>query len=290
MLPGLTVPASLAGMLQAFRSCFRLRSFEVFCLLTVGMIAQIQACTITGMLAGAGMQTVVAHDRVHRFFSTHAWSTDQLGLAVARLLVATLLPAGAALDLAVDDSLFRRRGTKVHAAFWTHDASQPGQVTARGNRWVIIGIVVTLPFSSRPTCLPVLFRLWGGKGTTTPVQLARTLVGLLALAFPDRAIHLAADAADHGKPPQDLPERVTWTTPIQRNAVRYQPAPPPPASGDAPAPKATGSAPRPGHRRRCLAPGHHGPLRPHRHRAHRRGRLPVVRRVRQPHRTAHRRM
>jgi DDE superfamily endonuclease len=69
MLPGLTVPAWLAGMLQA----------------------------------------MVAHDRVHRFFSTHAWSADQLGLVVARLLVATLLPAGAALDLAADDSLFRRR-------------------------------------------------------------------------------------------------------------------------------------------------------------------------------------
>jgi hypothetical protein len=100
-------------------------------------------------------------------------------------------------------------------------------VTARGNRWVLIGIVVTLPFSCRPTCLPVLFRLWGGKGTTTPVELARTLVGLLARAFPDRAIHLVADAAYHGKPLQDLPERVTWTTRIQRNGVLYQPAPPP---------------------------------------------------------------
>jgi len=227
MLPGLTVPASLAGMLQGFRSCFRLRPFEVFCLLTVGMTTQTGACTVTGMLAGAGMQAVVAHDRVHRFFSTHAWSADQLGLVVARLIVATLLPAGAALDIAADDSLFRRRGKRVHGAFWTHDASQPGRVTARGNRWVLVGIVVTLPFSSRPTCLPVLFRLWGGKGTTTPVQLARTLVGLLARAFPDRAIHLVADAAYHGKPLQDLPARVTWTTRIQRNAVLYQPTPPP---------------------------------------------------------------
>ena len=40
MLPGLTVPGSLAVLLQAFRSCFRLRPFEVFCLLTVGMITR----------------------------------------------------------------------------------------------------------------------------------------------------------------------------------------------------------------------------------------------------------
>jgi hypothetical protein len=227
MLPGLTVPGSLAVLLQGFRSCFRLRPFEVFCLLTVGMITQTGACTITGMLIGTGMQTVISHHRAHRFFSAHAWSADQLGLAMARLIVATLVPADTDLHLAVDDSLFRRRGKQVHGSFWTHDASQPGQVTARGNRWVIVGIVVALPFGSRPTCLPVLFRLWGGKGTTTPVQLARTLVGLLARAFPDRSIHLVADAAYHGKPLQDLPERVTWTTRIQRNGVLYQPAPPP---------------------------------------------------------------
>jgi hypothetical protein len=227
MLPGLTVPGSLAVLLQGFRSCFRLRPFEVFCLLAVGMITQTGACTITGMLLGTGMQTVISHHRAHRFFSVHAWSADQLGLAMARLIVATLVPPGTDLHLAVDDSLFRRRGKQVHGSFWTHHASQPGQVTARGNRWVIVGIVVALPFGSRPTCLPVLFRLWGGKGTTTPVELARTLVGLLARAFPDRAIHLVADAAYHGKPLQDLPERVTWTTRIQRNGVLYQPAPPP---------------------------------------------------------------
>jgi hypothetical protein len=70
MLPCLTVPASLAVLLQAFRSCFRRRPLEVFCLLAVGMLTQTGACTITGMLVGAGMQTVVAHDRVHRLFST----------------------------------------------------------------------------------------------------------------------------------------------------------------------------------------------------------------------------
>src|SRR5206468_11818333 len=112
--------------------------------------------------------------------------------------------AGGGRPLGVDDSLFRRRGTNVPGAFWTHDASRPGRVIGRGNRWVIVGIVVALPFSCRPTCLPVLFRLWGGKGSTTPVELARTLVGLLARAFPDRAIHLVADAAHHGKPLQDL--------------------------------------------------------------------------------------
>src|SRR5918995_251974 len=201
MLPGLTVPASLAGVLQVLRPSFTAPSFATFTLLVVGMVAQTGPRTVCGMLLGAGLQAGVSPHRPHRFFSVHRWS--------------------------VDDTLFRRRGKQVHAAFWTHDASQPGRVTARGNRWVIVGIVVRLPFQVRPTCLPVLFRLWGGKGSATPVELARTLVGLLARAFPDRVIHVVGDAAYHGRPLRDLPERVTFTTRVQRNAVLYAPAPPP---------------------------------------------------------------
>jgi DDE superfamily endonuclease len=248
MLPGLTVPGSLAVLLQGFRSCFRLRPFEVFCLLAVGMVTQTGSCTVTGMLIGAGMQTVTSHHRAHRFFSAHAWSADQLGLAMARLIVATLLPAGAALDVAVDDSLFRRRGAKVHGTFWTHDASQPGQVTARGNRWVIVGIVVALPFGCRPTCLPVLFRLWGGKATTTPVQLARTLVGLGGVVgFPTGPSTWWPTPPTTANPCTTCPSGSPGPPASSATACSTSPRRPRTASEDAPAPRATGSAlpPRP---------------------------------------------
>ena len=62
-----------------------------------------------------------------------------------------------------------------------------------------------LGFLSRPVCLPVLFRLWHGKGCASHVELARQLVGLLACAFAGRGLHVAADAAYHGRPLRDLP-------------------------------------------------------------------------------------
>jgi len=68
----------------------------------------------------------------------------------------------------IDDTLFKRWGRHVHHAFWTHDgAAQGGKKIARGNRWVIAGIVVRLPLCTAPVCLPVLMRLWAGKGSTT---------------------------------------------------------------------------------------------------------------------------
>jgi hypothetical protein len=53
----------------------------------------------------------------------------------------------------------------VYSAFWTHDGpAQDPNALGRGNRWVIAGIVVTLPFCADPVRLPVLSRLWCGKG------------------------------------------------------------------------------------------------------------------------------
>jgi hypothetical protein len=226
MLPSGTVPASLAVLVEAFRTCFTAPTFATFRMLLVGLVAQTGRRTVCGMLLGAGVSASVPHDRAHRFFARAVWSGDQVGLVVARLVVARLLPAGSALAVVVDDTLFRRRGKRVHHAFWAHDASQSGKAYARGNRWVIAGLVVALPFSSRPVCLPVLFRLWAGKGTASPVELARDMVGLLARAFPDRDIHVAGDAAYHGPALRILPDRVTWTTRLPRTAVLYWLAPP----------------------------------------------------------------
>jgi SRSO17 transposase len=59
----------------------------------------------------------------HAFFSRAAWSSDALGLRLSRLIVRTLLPTGAALTVAVDDTLFKKRGKKVSGAAWQHDGA-----------------------------------------------------------------------------------------------------------------------------------------------------------------------
>ena len=226
MLPGLTLPASWRSLLEVFRPAFRRGStFAVFALLATGLAARTTRRTVVGMLAGAGLTAAVSFHWACRFFSHHAWDVDPIGLVLARLIVDRLLPDGAPITVVVDDTLFRRWGPKVHAAFWTHDGSaQDPHALGRGNRWVIVGIVVTLPFGTRPVCLPVLLRLWRGTGTASPVALAAQMISLLAQAFPDRLLHAAGDAAYHGK--ALLVEHTTITTRLPVNAALYAPAPP----------------------------------------------------------------
>jgi hypothetical protein len=77
-------------------------------------------------------------------------------------LVATLVAAGAPLRLAVDDSLFGRTGRKVYGAAYHYDATAPadaGRQIGFGKNWVVLALVVRLPFSGRAFSLPLLFRL-----------------------------------------------------------------------------------------------------------------------------------
>src|SRR5580693_8395029 len=113
MLPGLNLPASLAGLLVMLRPVFTGPSFGTFCGLVAGLAGQVRRRTVCGMLLGAGLSRCWPHDRAHYFFARARWELDELGLAVARLAVLLLVPDGAPLVVAVDDSLFRRRGRRV---------------------------------------------------------------------------------------------------------------------------------------------------------------------------------
>jgi len=190
MLRSLTLPASGRAALDTFRPAFRRSStFAVFALLATGLVAQAGRRTVVGMLAGVGVAAAVSFHSACRFFSRHTWDADRIGLALARLVVDRLLGEHAPIMVVVDDTLIRRWGPKVFGAFRTHDGSaQDPNALGRGNRWVVAGIVLTVPFCSHPVCLPVLLRLWRGQGTASPVRLAGELISVLAQAFPDRRI------------------------------------------------------------------------------------------------------
>ena len=149
-------------------------------MLATGLVAATGRRSVVGMLAGARMAQEISFHAACRFFSSAVWDIDRLGLIVARLIVTGLLGPGEPITVVIDDTLFKRWGRQVWHAFWTHDgAAQGGKKIARGNRWVIAGIVVRLPLCTAPVCLPVLLRLWAGKATTTPVELAAQMLALI---------------------------------------------------------------------------------------------------------------
>lgn len=227
MLPDVTIPVSLAVLLEGFRPCFTAPSFRTFRALVVGMLAAGGRRTVCGMLVGAGLSVLWPHDRAHRFFARAVWSPDRVGLALARLVVDRLVPAGP-LTVVVDDTLFHRAGKKVWAAGWFHDGSAKGdRQVGFGNNWVVVGLVVPVGLLGRPVCLPVLARLVR-KDTVSASRLwlAARALEQLAAAFPGRFLHVVADAAYAGEELKTLPDTVTWTTRLRKDAALFAPAPP----------------------------------------------------------------
>lgn len=217
------MPVTWRDLLDELAPVFSRRStHRLFVALACGMILADRS-TVVAMAAAAGMAE--RWRRACWFFAAAAWDIDELGLAVAGLVVKYLVPAGEPVVVACDGTLFRRWGRKVFAARWAYDgAAQGGKKIAFGNTWVIAAIVCQLPFCPSPVALPVLFRLWRGKGTASQVELAAEMMELLAVAFPGRAVHGTGDAAFHGQ--ALIVEGTTWTTRLPANAVLYGPKPP----------------------------------------------------------------
>jgi hypothetical protein len=226
MLPSVSVPApaSWREVLEELAPVFARRStHRLFVVLACGMILADRG-TVTGMAAAAGMAG--RWRQACWFFAGAAWDIGALGLAVARLVVRCLLADGETVTVAIDGTFFRRWGRQVFQARWAYDGSaQGGKKIAFGNTWVVAAVVVKLPFCSSPVALPVLFRLWRGKGTASAVELAGQMLTTLAVAFRGRDVHGTGDAAFHGEPL--VAEGTTWTTRLPANAVLYGPKPPP---------------------------------------------------------------
>ncbi|MGH8972799.1 MAG: IS701 family transposase [Acidimicrobiia bacterium] len=225
---GPSAPPSLAGLLGEFRGCFSAWTFPVFCALACGLLAQSARRTVCGMLVGARLSQTWSHHRAHRFFSHARWSVEAVSAIMAQLVVRLLVAAEDTILVAVDDTLFQRRGPKVHAASWFHDGSATGQhKVGYGNNWVIAAIVVRLPVLDRPVALPVGFALIRkGSDDASRLGAARRLIEALATALPGRRIDVVADSAYAGKALRGLPGAVTWTTRLRSNAALYELAPP----------------------------------------------------------------
>jgi DDE superfamily endonuclease len=148
MLRVTRLPGSLAELLDEFRPCFTAPTFTTFALLAAGLIARPAGRTVCGMLAGAGLGGVWHHSRAHRFFAAAAWSADAVGLVVLRLVADWLIPAGAPVVIAVDDTMFRRAGRSMPRTGYDGSLRVPkgGKKVSRGNTFVIAAVIAELPF------------------------------------------------------------------------------------------------------------------------------------------------
>lgn len=180
------------------------------------------------------VQTRVAgrrhHEAFHRFFSRGAWDPDGLGRRVFWRIVAVFGEVGP-VRIVLDDTLAPKKGPHVFGIGSHLDAvrSTKRQKTfCFGHCWVVLAVLVRVPFSTRTWALPLLFRLYRtqkdcarqGVPHRKKTALAREMLDVFTSWVPDRRIELAADSAYcNDTVTHDLPERVVLFGAMRPDAV-----------------------------------------------------------------------
>jgi hypothetical protein len=75
------------------------------------------------------------------------------------LIVETFVQAGGGIDIVIDETLERRWGTKIRKRGHFRDSalsSRERRVRSPGLRWIVMAVVVTLPWTKQRWALPFL--------------------------------------------------------------------------------------------------------------------------------------
>jgi hypothetical protein len=223
---------SLDVLLGALAPAFRQEVHAQFCQMVAAWIVCLGRRTISRVWETTGQSQERNHAAAFRLFSQAVWNWDEVCRLLLLVILATLVP-GTHLWIVIDDTLCHKRGAKVAFGGIFLDAvlsTKRHKILRFGNNWVLLGVVVELPFRpNRYFCLPILWRVYEKRGTKskqehrTKNQLAAEMVVVLAGWFPNRPIRVVADSAYIGKHLlKKRPQNVEVLGPLCWKAALYE--------------------------------------------------------------------
>ena len=173
---------------------------------------------LTGTLLARGRRTVTAALRAsgnaqagnwrlfHQVLNRARWSPLAVSRQLLLLIVETFVPVGACVDLVIDETLERRWGSQISKRGHYRDSalsSKERSVSSPGLRWIVMAVVITVPWTKQRWALPFLCVLATtpevserlGKRHKTIGMWAHQMLSLVRRWLPDREIKLVGDTA-----------------------------------------------------------------------------------------------
>ena len=132
----------------------------------------------------------------HRLFSHRRWSSKTLAKAITGFILDRFSPDGI-VKVVGDETVDGHRGKKVYGKARHRDAvrsSHSHTVYRYGHKWVVLAVLVELPYTNRPFALPILVALYRDKKTNlaeghlhrTDAEIMFGLLTILMQWFPER--------------------------------------------------------------------------------------------------------
>lgn len=232
------LPDPIIEVLTTFRPLFTAPTWRKLMTLLTGTLLAQGRRTVAAALRHSGNSMAGNWSSFHQVLNRARWSPLAVSRCLLLLIVATFVPAGACVDLVIDETLERRWGGKISKRGHYRDSglsSRERSVSSPGLRWIVMAVVVTLPWTKQRWALPFLCVLATtpevserlGKRHKTVAMWAQQMISLVRRWLPDREIKLMGDTAYtvlelglHAKA-----QHVTLITTGRLDAVLHEPAP-----------------------------------------------------------------
>ncbi len=221
---------TLLGILEVLRPALTRPGFARLLVVFKGWVLTTGQHAVTEALVVTGVAGRLHHEAFHRFFSRGTWSPDEWGRRLFGLLL-RLSREGDAVRAAIDDTLAPKKGPHVFGIGSHLDAvhsTRRQRIFCFGHCWVVLAILVRVPFSHRAWALPILLRLYRTKkeckkkkhSYRKKTQLAREMLDILVTWCGERLIEVSADSAYcNGTVTRGLSDRVVLFGAMRPDAV-----------------------------------------------------------------------
>ena len=200
------LPPAIITVLSAFQPAFTRPTYRRMLVLVVGTLLARGRRTVTTALRHMGLHRRSSWAAYHHVLNRSVWSPRTVSRILLQLVVSTFVGVGGTVDIVIDETLERRWGCKLRQRCHWRDSrlsSHQRHVTTSGLRWVVMAVVVTLPWTQQRWALPFLSVL-----ATTPTvshelqrrhktvpRLAQQMVKLVRRWLPTVPLKLIGDNA-----------------------------------------------------------------------------------------------
>ncbi len=200
------LPDPIIEVLMTFRPLFTAPTWRKLMTLLTGTLLARGRRTVAAALRASGNEQASNWSLFHQVLNRARWSPLAVSRQLFLLIVETFVPAGACVDLVIDETLERRWGSKISKRGHYRDSalsSKQRSVSSPGLRWIVMAVVVTVPWTKQRSSLPFLCVLATtpevsdqlGKRHKTVGMWAHQMISLVRRWLPNRSIKLMGDTA-----------------------------------------------------------------------------------------------
>jgi hypothetical protein len=230
------LPVEIIQVLAPFAPVFSQPTYAKAVELVVGTLLARGRRTVASALRALGKGQAPEWAKYHHVLNRAKWSGLALSQRLLCLLVATFSPADALVTIAVDETLERRWGAQIRQRSHWRDSlasSRQVSVSTSGLRWLVMALVVQVPWTPYALALPFVSVLLTtpkvsahlGQRHKTVSVVTQQLVVWVRRSLPGRAIHLVGDGAYAviGLGLRCQHQQVTLIAPLRLDARLFEP-------------------------------------------------------------------